>query len=152
MLRQFINLPSLSITRRSFLLGLLVFTLTSCEKKKSDKEDNIKLKLGKVSEFTEPYNPLSIYRIAIIRKRIDAGIKLSAISIVCSHQNCILKPPNESGHFECPCHGSIFTESGAAIKGPATKSLEWKKIEIVNDELFLYPEEIVDENYGILLS
>jgi len=49
-----------------------------------------------------------------------------AISTVCTHLGCIVKP-SEAG-FECPCHGSRFTGDGSVAKGPAPRALPWVKV------------------------
>ena len=45
-----------------------------------------------------------------------------AISTVCTHLGCIVKPTAEG--FECPCHGSRFDVAGEVLHGPAAKPLE----------------------------
>ena len=60
-----------------------------------------------------------------------------AVSLVCTHLGCIVKPVAEG--FECPCHGSRFDRIGAVTKGPAPKALPWLKVtksgsDIVVDE------------------
>jgi cytochrome b6-f complex iron-sulfur subunit len=49
-----------------------------------------------------------------------------AISRVCTHLGCIVKPTAEG--FECPCHGSRFTGNGSVAKGPAPRPLSWVKV------------------------
>lgn len=49
-----------------------------------------------------------------------------AISTVCTHLGCIVRPSAEG--FECPCHGSRFAPDGAVRKGPAPKPLPWIKV------------------------
>jgi Rieske Fe-S protein len=39
-----------------------------------------------------------------------------ALSRLCSHQQCDIDIKDD--HFECPCHGSQFTATGAVIRGP----------------------------------
>lgn len=46
-----------------------------------------------------------------------------AISIVCTHLGCIVKPTAQG--FECPCHGSGFAADGSVTKGPAPRPLSW---------------------------
>lgn len=49
-----------------------------------------------------------------------------AISIICTHLGCIVKPtPNG---FECPCHGSAFAADGSVVRGPAPRGLSWVKV------------------------
>jgi cytochrome b6-f complex iron-sulfur subunit len=49
-----------------------------------------------------------------------------AISTICTHLGCIVKPSAEG--FECPCHGSRFTGTGSVAKGPAPRPLAWVKV------------------------
>jgi nitrite reductase/ring-hydroxylating ferredoxin subunit len=49
-----------------------------------------------------------------------------AISIVCTHLGCIVKPTAEG--FECPCHGSRFAPDGSVTKGPAPRALSWLSV------------------------
>jgi len=51
-----------------------------------------------------------------------------AISLVCTHLGCIVKPGAEG--FECPCHGSRFAPDGEVRKGPAPKPLPWLKVSV----------------------
>jgi Rieske Fe-S protein len=45
-----------------------------------------------------------------------------AFSMVCTHEGCETNVQNN--RFECPCHGSIFSNVGAVIQGPATRPLD----------------------------
>jgi cytochrome b6-f complex iron-sulfur subunit len=49
-----------------------------------------------------------------------------AISIVCTHLGCIVKPT--ANGFECPCHGSAYAADGSVVRGPAPRSLDWLKV------------------------
>ncbi len=46
---------------------------------------------------------------------------LYAINATCTHLGCLVKQ-SPSG-FDCPCHGSRYTASGAVTNGPATQPL-----------------------------
>ncbi|MFD6185964.1 Rieske (2Fe-2S) protein [Streptomyces goshikiensis] len=49
---------------------------------------------------------------------------------VCPHQGCLVNKV-ENGTIDCPCHGSEFKATdGAVIKGPATRALAEKKINV----------------------
>jgi Rieske Fe-S protein len=56
----------------------------------------------------------------------DAG-GVYAVSTICTHLGCIVKSTPEG--FECPCHGSMFTRTGAVTKGPAPRALAWHKLQ-----------------------
>jgi len=79
--------------------------------------------------FVPPGRNLAFYR--------DAG-GAYAISLVCTHLGCIVKP--EANGFECPCHGSVFGKDGAVIAGPAPKGLPWRRVEARDDGTFLVDE------------
>lgn len=51
----------------------------------------------------------------------------------CVHLGCTVPWNAGEGDFHCPCHGSIFTEDGARIGGPATRRLDRMPI-TVNDD------------------
>jgi nitrite reductase/ring-hydroxylating ferredoxin subunit len=54
------------------------------------------------------------------------GEGVYAISIVCTHLGCIVKPTAEG--FECPCHGSRFAPDGRVTRGPAPRALSWLSV------------------------
>lgn len=56
--------------------------------------------------------------------RDDEGV--FALSTVCTHLGCIVKPTPRG--FECPCHGSGFAKDGTVTKGPAPAPLPWLKV------------------------
>jgi nitrite reductase/ring-hydroxylating ferredoxin subunit len=51
-----------------------------------------------------------------------------AISIVCTHLGCIVKPTPDG--FQCPCHGSRFAKDGTVTKGPAPRALTWLQVSV----------------------
>lgn len=59
---------------------------------------------------------------------VRAGSKLTALSAICTHKNCVLKP--RDGNLRCPCHGSIFNPAGEVTKGPAKSNLPRYKVTI----------------------
>jgi Rieske Fe-S protein len=45
-----------------------------------------------------------------------------AFSLSCTHQGCVI---NRSGtEFRCPCHGAIFSATGAHVSGPGSHALQ----------------------------
>lgn len=53
---------------------------------------------------------------------IRQGVKLVALSAVCTHKKCkLIAEPDHS--FYCPCHGSTFDPNGQVTEGPAKRDL-----------------------------
>jgi quinol---cytochrome c reductase iron-sulfur subunit, bacillus type len=50
--------------------------------------------------------------------------ELTVFSPICTHLGCHYKWDTQTGHFECPCHGSVFTINGRVIGGPAPRPLD----------------------------
>ncbi len=61
-----------------------------------------------------------------------------AISTICTHLGCIVKPTVEG--FDCPCHGSKFAKDGSVLKGPAPKALPWLEVRHVSGGDFVVDE------------
>jgi len=82
-----------------------------------------KIRLGKAGSF--PLNTFTYipeYRIFIYRD--NSGLK--AISAVCTHLGCKIEKIEKG--FQCPCHGSCFSEKGKVISGAASKDLPWYRL------------------------
>ena len=67
-----------------------------------------------------------------------------AISRVCTHLGCIVKPVAEG--FECPCHGSRYDRDGLVTKGPAPRPLQW--LAVKEQGGVLYVDEGADVTTG----
>ncbi len=61
-----------------------------------------------------------------------------AISTVCTHLGCIVKPVDNG--FDCPCHGSKFAKDGSVLKGPAPSGLPWYEVKHLGGDDFLVDE------------
>jgi Rieske Fe-S protein len=57
-----------------------------------------------------------------------------ALTSTCTHQNCTITG-YQSGTYECPCHGSRFTTSGAVVSGPAPRALQQFSTSFANGQL-----------------
>jgi len=64
-----------------------------------------------------------------------------AISIVCTHLGCIVKPTAQG--FECPCHGSGFAPDGSVTRGPAPRALSWLSVSTSGDTVIVDEETTV---------
>jgi nitrite reductase/ring-hydroxylating ferredoxin subunit len=63
---------------------------------------------------------------AILRPQLAVNVFESLAGILtptaprCPHLGCALKYNADEHSWDCPCHGSRFTESGELIDNPAT--------------------------------
>ncbi len=56
-------------------------------------------------------------------------------SPICPHLGCRVAWDARTGHFECPCHGSVFAPDGKVLGGPAPRPLDTLPVRIENGEL-----------------
>lgn len=62
----------------------------------------------------------------------DEGLR--ALSQVCTHLGCLFKWTATDNLFECPCHGSQFTNKGVYHAGPAPRSLDRFAVTVVYND------------------
>jgi Rieske Fe-S protein len=63
----------------------------------------------------------------LVLSQPTAGTVL-CFSAICTHLGC---PVNATAKdFECPCHGSVFSETGAVLQGPAAVPLNKVPVKI----------------------
>ncbi len=77
--------------------------------------------------------------VAVVRD----GDGVFAVSLVCTHLGCIVKPSGTG--FDCPCHGSRFAPDGSVTHGPAPTALQWVEVtgadgQYVVDESVVVPQ------------
>ncbi|HKL31192.1 MAG TPA: Rieske (2Fe-2S) protein [Tangfeifania sp.] len=70
--------------------------------------------------------------IIIIRSGSDSYL---AFSKICTHQQCTVTYNASENELPCPCHGSVFSTSGAVLEGPATSSLKKYSVNKEGDTL-----------------
>jgi cytochrome b6-f complex iron-sulfur subunit len=58
----------------------------------------------------------------------------NAMTAICTHEACTVTR-FQSGTFQCPCHGSEYSTSGAVTKGPASSSLRRFNTQFANNVL-----------------
>jgi cytochrome b6-f complex iron-sulfur subunit len=59
------------------------------------------------------------------------GNRFRAVSAVCTHLGCTV---NLAGNgFHCPCHGSLFSQNGVVVSGPAPAALPWLEVTLSRD-------------------
>jgi menaquinol-cytochrome c reductase iron-sulfur subunit len=62
---------------------------------------------------------------------------VTVFSPVCTHLGCHFNWDPSSGHFVCPCHGSVFSIEGKVLGGPAPRPLDTLPYKIENGELYV---------------
>ncbi len=73
---------------------------------------------------------------------INTGREFIALSTKCSHLGCKVVWKNQEKKFFCPCHDGYFNADGSVLSGPPPASLPSYKIEVVNDSIFIYVDEV----------
>jgi len=67
--------------------------------------------------------------------------EVTVFSPVCTHLGCYYKWDPGTDHFECPCHGSVYSINGKVLGGPAPRPLDTLPAKIDNGELFVRWEQ-----------
>ena len=82
--------------------------------------------LGRKNEYTRLFSPSrSILRPQLALNALEAALNLLTPSKKrCPHLGCALKWNSQEHTWDCPCHGSRFTEDGKLIDNPATGDLK----------------------------
>lgn len=68
----------------------------------------------------------------VIRTSQTAVVALSAI---CTHAGCTVDYDASAQSVNCPCHGSVFSQSGAVLNGPAQSPLRMYAATLASDQI-----------------
>lgn len=81
---------------------------------------------GKKSPYAGTFSPSrTMLRPQLAVNAFEAAVNLLTISRRrCPHMGCALKWNPQERSWDCPCHGSRFSEDGALLDNPATGGLE----------------------------
>lgn len=81
--------------------------------------------LGKENENAPVFNPSrTILRKQLFVNGINAVKNLATPTAPrCTHLGCALKKNSDENTWECPCHGSRFSENGELLENPANSNL-----------------------------
>jgi len=60
-----------------------------------------------------------------------------AFDAACTHLGCLVSWDQNEHVFRCPCHGAVFNDQGAAVKGPVNMPLKKIKFEIAKGVLVI---------------
>lgn len=100
--------------------------LTSCQEDQPEPENpdasklTVDLTSTNNSSLTSTGGSKVIENIIII----NTGDGFIALSSVCTHSGCQVTYNHGNENLPCPCHGSIFSTSGAVLNGPASSPLK----------------------------
>jgi len=64
-----------------------------------------------------------------------SSLEYSALYMRCTHQGAELQLAGDK--FECPAHGSLFSNKGAVENGPAESNLKSFQTQLVSDKLYI---------------
>ncbi len=65
--------------------------------------------------------------------------KIVALSSICTHQGCTVGYSFSNHKLICPCHGSVFSETGNVLVGPAFVPLQAYNVTRAGDVLTIAP-------------
>lgn len=119
-------------------------------------------KIGTPDSFAQGITYLQDHRLFIGRDQRG----LYAISAICTHLGCTVKPVNLNQprtvqvagkaleiaqEFHCPCHGSKYYSDGTNYAGPAPKPLDWYRLEVSPDDgqLLVNTSEAVKHDFRL---
>ena len=88
-----------------------------------------RFKIGKPDDFSEGITFLSEYKLYIFREDNDFHV----VSAICTHLDCIADWKPDEKEFFCSCHGSVFSEEGVNLTGPAPRPLSWHPLALSPD-------------------
>ena len=90
-------------------------------------EPDRRFKALRPEDYPEGATFMPNLRVFLFRK----GNSFRAASAVCTHLGCTV---NLAGNgFHCPCHGSVFDQSGVVLSGPAPSPLAWFELTLSRD-------------------
>ncbi len=123
--KEFLN----KVVIGSSLMFSASFILNAC----SDEEDDFPTEPGNEDKITvdlnnENFSALQTVGgfaytgdIIVIRSGENSYLALSKI---CTHQSCTVSYNHSEESLPCPCHGSLFSTTGAVLNGPAESKLK----------------------------
>jgi menaquinol-cytochrome c reductase iron-sulfur subunit len=80
----------------------------------------------------------TVHSVWVVKRSPD---EVTVFSPICTHLGCYFKWDAGTGHFECPCHGSVFSMDGKVLGGPAPRPLDTLPAKIENGVLLISWEQ-----------
>ena len=91
--------------------------------------------LSFTDETSDAYRKEMVTRNAWAVKR--SAEEVTVYSPICTHLGCRVDWEERSGHFLCPCHGSVFAMDGMVLAGPAPRPLDTLPAKVENGNLYV---------------
>lgn len=101
--------------------------------------ENTPVRINFASESEDAYLRGTAVRSVWVIKGPQGAI--TVFSPVCTHLGCYFTWNDKSGHFECPCHASVFSMTGEVLGGPAPRPLDLLPHKVENGRLNVQWEE-----------
>lgn len=85
--------------------------------------------------INNPYEKLFSPSRSVLRPQLALNAAETTVNLLtptakrCPHLGCALKWNEAERTWDCPCHGSRFTEEGKLIDNPATADAPWKEVD-----------------------
>jgi cytochrome b6-f complex iron-sulfur subunit len=76
--------------------------------------------------------------------------QLAPVGLVnnCTHLGCTFPWNPAAQQFQCPCHGSRYSDDGQVVRGPANQPLKIVHVVVNDDAIWLYPWTELDPRTG----
>jgi quinol---cytochrome c reductase iron-sulfur subunit, bacillus type len=130
-----------------FILGIPFLSSLIAPRVKTERQDwnrlgdvnslpiNQPVKLNFFVRTTDAYRHETTFQSVWALKHSSSEV--TVYSPICTHLGCYYKWNAGTGHFECPCHASVFSIDGKVLSGPAPRSLDTLPAKIENGVLFI---------------
>lgn len=92
-------------------------------------EPSRRFKIRKPKAYPQGVTFNADHRLFVCRVENDFHV----ISAVCTHLGCTVQWREDKREFDCPCHGSRFSQDGTVIGGPAPRPLPWYPVALSPD-------------------
>ena len=66
-----------------------------------------------------------------------------ALAQKCPHLGCAVPWCDQSGHFECPCHGSTYNLEGQWVEGPAPRGMDRYPVDVSSGNVVIDTSELI---------
>lgn len=67
------------------------------------------------------------------------GDRITARSLLCTHQGCEVHWEPDRGHYRCPCHDGLFDADGQVLGGPPPRPLRTLSVRVQDETVTVGP-------------